>query len=1028
MTGNLHFFNVKPVFIGLLLFFTSAVHANSGDIVFQETFPDSAAFQQWTIVDNNGGRSWEFLNEAASYMLDYQTNKPADDWFISPKFSLDETKVYEFSFSLGIASKTENLKVALGTSTDPKTFTTLLADYPSVVEKDSGDKTIKFYVQVSGDFRLGFYAYSEADMHRIDVDNVKVTEVSSKVVPGIVTKLNVVPADKGEMKTAISFNVPDVTAGDAVLTDLSGVDIYREGTDAPVKTFSGVNPGAALSWTDNTPVHGFNTYKVVARNTAGVGAAAEKQVFVGLDQPLPVTGVMAKLNKDKSITLTWTAPSSSVNGGYVNYDHLKYKITRNGTLIAQAFDGHSYVDKVSVDGGQTAVSYTVSPVAATETGSPAESGTVVTGVPLELPYNESFANQAMSTPWELDCSVKDFTWHMIGDDEDGEYEEVMTQDHDNGMMIAESKAIESGSCSRLVSPLINLSSAKNPVLTFWFYHARSKWYDPEVDKEIDDNVKVQISNDAGEWQDIENATFYLNNDSTGWTKCQVYLPNKASSFVNIGILATAKSEISAFRNIYIDNISINESAYSNDLSVNSFSVDKKRVSVGETSTYKVSVFNRGGSPVSDYRVNFYCDGKLMSQETGPAVDPIKIQNVEYQHQATLDDAQADEHVWNAEIVFAADEVAENNNSEKISTSVRKPDVPVVVLSGIPDGNKVSLSWSEAKNVAAIPHTTDPVSITDDFESYAPFIIDNIGDWSVLDRDTATTLVTPRIPLAYPNQGKRMAFQVFNTTDTGVWVEDNEDPAFEPHSGKQYMACPSVDWPAENDDWLITPRLDGRAQTVSFYAKAATYDSEWINVYGSKTDMHHDSFEKINEGDQIYVHNDWAKYSFDVPEGTKYVAVRCVRRSVFLTIDDFTYNKYDGSSDGLVFKGYNIYRDGEKINADLLTSNSYIDPSISAGSQHTYRVTAVYAEGESDYSNKADILVTGINTVKNGGAKITVSHNHLSVNVAYPSDITVYDLGGSLIYQAAATTSAEVALKSGTYIVKVGHKNHKILIF
>ena len=74
MTGNLHFFNVKPVFIGLLLFFTSAVHANSGDIVFQETFPDSAAFQQWTIVDNNGGRSWEFLNEAASYMLDYQTN------------------------------------------------------------------------------------------------------------------------------------------------------------------------------------------------------------------------------------------------------------------------------------------------------------------------------------------------------------------------------------------------------------------------------------------------------------------------------------------------------------------------------------------------------------------------------------------------------------------------------------------------------------------------------------------------------------------------------------------------------------------------------------------------------------------------------------------------------------------------------------------------------------------------------------------------------------------------------------------
>ena len=990
MTEKLHFFNVRSVFIGLLLLFTSAVHANGGEIIFQETFPDTNAFQQWTIVDNNGGRSWEFLNGAASYMLDYKTDLPADDWLISPKFSLDETKVYEFSFSLGIASKTENLKVALGTSTDPKTFTTLLADYPNVVKSDSGDKTIKFYVQASGDFRLGFYAYSAADMHRIDIDNVKVTEVSSKVVPGLVTNLNVAPAAQGEMKAAISFNAPTLTAGDAALTHLTHVDIYREGTASPVKTFSGVSAGQALSWTDDTPIHGFNNYKVVASNTAGAGAATEKRAFVGLDQPLAVTDLMAKLNKDKSIALTWTAPSSSVNGGYVDYDHLKYKIIRNGTLIAQAFDGHSFVDQVSVDEGQVALSYTVSPIAATETGNSTESGTVITGVPFELPYRESFAGQKMTAPWILDSSIKDFDWHTIGDDEDGEYEQVMTQDHDNGMMVAESKSANSVSTSRLVSPLINLSSAKNPILTFWFYHARSPWYDPEMDGEIKDNIKVQISNDAGEWEDIENATFYLNNDSMGWTKCQVDLPKKASSFANIGILATAQSEVSAYRNIYIDNISIDESSYSNDLSVNSFSVDKKRVNIGETSTYKVSVFNRGASTVSDYKVKFYCDGKLIGEKTGAAIEPASMQDVEYQYQATLDDAQAEEHVWNAEIVFAADELAENNNSEKISTSVRKPDIPVVTLAGTSDGNKISLSWSEAKTAAAVPHTTDPVSVTDDFESYTPFIIDNIGDWSVLDRDTATTLVTPRIPLAYPNQGKRMAFQVFNTTDAGVWVEKNKDEAFEPHSGKQYLACPSADWPAENDDWLITPRLDGRAQTVSFYAKAATFDSEWINVYASKTDIHHDSFEKINEGDQIYVHSDWAKYSFDVPEGTKYVAVRCVRRCVFLLIDDFTYNKYDGSSEGLVFKGYNIYRDGEKINADLLTSNSYVDNSIAAGSQHTYRVTAVYAEGESDYSNKADILVTGINTVKNGGAKITTSHNHLSVRVVSPSDITVYD--------------------------------------
>jgi hypothetical protein len=1027
MKQFLHLLKLKPVLSGLLLSLVSAVYANSGDVVFQEDFADTTAFKKWTIVDNNGGRSWEFLNGAASYMLDYKTDLPADDWIISPKFLLDETKVYELSFSLGIASKTENLRVALGTSTDPKTFTKVLADYPNVVHSDSGDKEIKFYIQGSGGFRLGFYAYSEANMHRIDIDNVKITEVSSKVVPGLVTNLEAAPGNNGDMKSSISFNAPKITAGDDVLTDLTGVDIYREGTDTPVKTFSGVNPGEALSWTDDAPIHGFNTYKVVARNTAGAGAEVDKKIFVGLDQPLAVTGLMAKLNKDRSITLTWTAPTASINGGYVDYTHIKYKITRNGTSIVEAFDGLSYIDKAPAYNGQVALSYAVIPIAATETGGSAESDTIVTGLPLQLSYKESFAGQKMATPWTTDNSVKDFNWHMMGDDEDGENEGVMTQDHDNGMIMAESKTANSGTSSRFVSPLIDLSSAKNPVLTFWFYHARSQWYDPEADGTINDNVKVQISYDAGVWQDVENSTSYLNNDSTGWTKCQVHLPKQASSFVNIGILATAESDISAYRNIYIDNISISEASYSNDLSVDSFSVDKKRVNVGETSTYKVSIFNGGASQVSDYKVDFYCDGKLMGEKDGPAVDPSSKQEVEYQHQATLDDAQADEHSWYAEIVYATDEATENNQSEKISTSVRKPDVPVVTLSGTSDGSNVSLSWSEAKDVAAIPHAADLVSVTDDFESYTPFIIDNIGDWTVLDKDTATTLVTPRIPVAYLNQGKRMAFQVFNVVDAGVWVDANKDDAFEPHSGNQYMACPSANGTAENDDWLITPRLDGRAQTISFYAKAATYDAEWMNVYGSKTDKNSDSFEKINKEDQIYVHEGWTKYSYDVPEGTKYFAVRCVRRCVFLFLDDFTYNKYDGSTDGLTFKGYNVYRDGKKINTDLLTSNSYVDHSIATGSQHAYTVTAVYAEGESDYSNKVDLVVTDINAVENNKAKITVSQDLLSVSVASPSDIVIYDLGGRVIYQAIAATSANVILKGGTYIVRVGKERRKILI-
>lgn len=194
----------------------------------------------------------------------------------------------------------------------------------------------------------------------------------------------------------------------------------------------------------------------------------------------------------------------------------------------------------------------------------------------------------------------------------------------------------------------------------------------------------------------------------------------------------------------------------------------------------------------------------------------------------------------------------------------------------------------------------------------------------------------------------------------MWTDDNQDYAFVPvnDASRQMLVCPSADWPAENDDWLITPRLDGRRQTISFYAKGATFDNEWINVYYSTTDNHHDSFVKLNEDDHIVVSDGWRKYTFEVPEGTRYFAVRCVRRVVMLMVDDFTYAPYDGSREADELLGYNVYRDNVRINAELLTANRFID--TEAGHDGAvYTVTAVYGSGESAYSNEATLTTTGI---------------------------------------------------------------------
>lgn len=57
-------------------------------------------------------------------------------------------------------------------------------------------------------------------------------------------------------------------------------------------------------------------------------------------------------------------------------------------------------------------------------------------------------------------------------------------------------------------------------------------------------------------------------------------------------------------------------------------------------------------------------------------------------------------------------------------------------------------------------------------------------------------------------------------------------------------------------------------------------------------------------------------------------------------------------------GYNIYRDGVKLNDQPITSTIYVDPNLEAGT-YTYAVTAVYGSAESVKSETADVTVDDI---------------------------------------------------------------------
>jgi len=956
---------------------TLTTWAGPGDVLLEETFDTQQDFESWTIVDNNGGRSWEYLNGMAAYMLDYMTGLPGDDYYISPAFELDADNVYELTFYMGVLSKTENLRVLLGTSTDPASFTQVLADFPGVVKGDSGNKTVKVYASTSGTYRLAFYAYSDPEQHRVEIDNVKLIEKAPKGVPGEVTNAVLTPAAMGDTQATLTFTAPDVNAAGEALDELSAIDVYVG--DVLEYTYSNPVPGEALTYQDTAEENGFNTYRIIARNSNGESSAVELTAFVGKDMPVAPTHVVARLNNDMSITVTWDAPAQSVNGGYVDYSAISYRVDRNSEssgTVASAISETTYTDNIPVTQGQVSASYTITPLYNGNEGQSASSNSVVTGKPLDLPYSASFAWGEMEN-WTQDGEDHDFDFYATGDIYDDWTGEPVVEaaDYDGGFLVAESQYADYDTRSRLVSPMLNLNSVSAPTMKFMFHYGRSQWYDPEWDGEIDDNIQVQVSYDGGEWQDVENAQFFLNDKTDQWVECEVILPKKAdANFANVGLLATALSDqMGAHRDLYVDNIRIGEASVENDLAVNAFTVEPRRVNVGENMEMKFDIVNRGSQDATGCEINILRDGEIYHTFTDQSIAAGNAATGTFSYTATAADAQVDQIEWQIQVQWNADQLMDNNLSSVIATSVRPNELPAPEsLTATASGDNVTLMWEACQSIE--PAQGELEYVTDDFEAYQPFAIDGVGDWTLYDGDMATTMVTPRIPVRYENQGAPMAYQVFNTTQTQTWVDGNMDNAFAPHSGEQYMAAPSADYPAENDDWLITPCLDGRVQTIKFWAKAATFDSEWINVYTSTTDAHHDSFVKLNDEDRLYVWEGWREFSFDVPEGTRYFAVRCIRRSVMLMVDDFTYAPATSSELPRTLTGYNVYCDGQLVTTVPADETSY---STSRNGAATYYVTAVYEQGESLPSNEASIGASSIHEVM----------------TAVDADARIYDIQG-----------------------------------
>ena len=157
--------------------------------------------------------------------------------------------------------------------------------------------------------------------------------------------------------------------------------------------------GQAMSWVDNSPVNGINTYYVVPCRVSGENGVPDSiRCYVGSDVPAAPTDVKIAV-KGEGIELSWVAPTASKHNAYVDSPNLTYVVTRrpDNVVVADGTKATSLTDNNI--GYYNKYYYTIEAVNAAGKGVTATSEKVFQGKDLDVPVDLAFGSQDEFDRW-----------------------------------------------------------------------------------------------------------------------------------------------------------------------------------------------------------------------------------------------------------------------------------------------------------------------------------------------------------------------------------------------------------------------------------------------------------------------------------------------------------------------------------------------------------------------------------------------------------------------------------------------------
>lgn len=867
----------------------------------------------FTVIDANAdGIKWhvatdEYDEDGQSIpvaMIEYNSDEDLDDWLITSPVKLLSGNRYILTFK-AMPGMDEMMEVFCGSEPTVEGMSQCIMEEFTLEEEYSlVEYNVAFTVEADGRYFIGFHATSEADNFYIYLNDISISAPVLLDAPAAATISATALPDKA-LGADITIIAPDQTLSGNELSALDKIELYRGET--LINTFTEVEPGKTYAFTDLHAEQGDNIYTVTSTNEEGVSPEASCSVYVGVGKPVEPVNVKIEEIEQGKVRLTWDPVITDELGNTLTADEVTYTVAeyfsatqmyvRASNLSSPEFE---YV--VAVDDFQTFTRFAVFAETVAGTGYGALSPAIAAGKPYDMPFNETFGEGTLSHEYIFNDIRAGGYWRLFNNNS---ITGITDADGNNGYVgfIGDS----AGQSSQLITGKIAVSG-ENPTLSLYLYGNGTT---------SANQLNISVITSEGETEVLA-----LTANTNGWTPYNVSLKQFAGKSVQLGFTATLRTNTV----VLIDAISLFDGP-EYDLSAESIAAPKA-AAANATHKVTVTVRNRGTEPSGNFSVVLYGDGEEVNSTEVASLSPNSAMNVKFEQQFTpLSPAQTE---YYAEIVCDRDVNTENNRSGSVTVALKDNGLPTAgELSGSIDEGTVTLNWNASGN-----HLT-PEIITEDFEDYEAYGED-LGDWTLVDNDgeIGGGINGTEIPGYTPYESTISYLVMHAELDLGA--------DFLPHSGDQFISNMYRADDGVVSDWIISPELNEASQTISLFARSySDIYKESFRVLASSTDLQLASFTEVAIFNNIGA--SWTEYEAALPSGTKYFAIETFSKGCFfISFDDITYAPAVVEYAPI---GYNIYRDGEMINGQPVTTTSYTDADASEG-VHSYCVTTLYEKGES----------------------------------------------------------------------------------